>query len=115
MIKNFLRIVSGLAVLAAGGCTVAPSPVEATSPSLDGNKANSGLVCRLSDGSYEITQGALLRYNGLIAAGYGRAFIPALKPGDGVSQLPNGDFRIDAQHLADFAEMATAKRSGIIP
>jgi hypothetical protein len=102
-------------ILIFAGCTIAPKPVAAAHPSLDGNTANSGLIGRLPDGSFEITKNAVLRYNGLIAAGYGSHFIPPLKVNDGTAPLPDGDVRIDAQHLADFAEMATAYRSGLKP
>lgn len=102
-------------VLLLTGCTIAPKPVAAEAVSFSGNAQNGGLVGRLADGGYEITVAAAGRYDSLIDEGYGKTFTPALKKGDGLASLPNGDIEIDDEHLVDFGAMATAKRSGQKP
>lgn len=103
------------AILAVTGCTVAPAPVTSSQVEFTGNQQNAGLLGRLPDGSWHLSTAAKARYDLLIAAGYGKAFTPPLKVGDGCSQLPDGSWSIDQEHLVDFGVMATAKRSGIKP
>jgi hypothetical protein len=120
-------------VIAVSGCTIAPKPVEAHAASPVGNDSNGGIVGKLPTGSWEVTPGAIVKYNALIGAGYGKAFLPPLKANDGVAALPDGpylvevkkgvfqtlpstgNFTLDAEHAADWARMATQFRSGQKP
>ena len=99
----------------APGCTIAPKPVQAGQVSFSGNSQNSGLLGRLPDGGYHITAAAKARYDDLISTGYGKGFTPALKPGDGLSGLPDGTWEIDDEHLIDWGVMASLKRTALKP
>jgi hypothetical protein len=123
-----------LAVLGAiCGCTFAPKPVAAKVVPLSGNSQNGGILGRLPSGAYVVTAEAVAKYNSLIAAGFGKGFIPPALQGDGVAPLADGTyhlevaknvfgdvpcvgcFTLDAEHSALFGRMATAYRSGTKP
>ena len=110
-----MRLLTAIIMLALAGCTLAPNPVSAGGPSFDGNALNSGVVGRLPNGSYEITPAKLAAYNALISAGYGKGIIPEIKENAGATQLPNGNYVMDDQHIVDFAVMASQYRSGTKP
>jgi hypothetical protein len=103
-----------LNICLVSGCisTVAPRPLQSTAASFDGDQANSGFIGFGPDGAAYITSHARDRYNGLIAL-YGRRFVPALQPDAGVRPgQTNGTWRIDAEHLADFARMNRWRKEG---
>lgn len=108
--KTFLCL-----ALALSGCTIAPKPVTPTQVPFSGNAASGGVLARLPDGGYEITQAKVIAYDDLIAKGYGKAWLPPLEANDGVKLLPDGNFEIDDQHLVDFAAMAARFRRGEKP
>jgi hypothetical protein len=114
---GYLALFAVLMVLLAPfeACTIAPKPVAPTQAPFEGDSALGGVLARLPDGGYEITQAKVIAYDGLIAKGYGKAWIPALGPNDGVKLLPDGNFEIDDQHLVDFAAMAARFRRGEKP
>ena len=90
--------------------TVTPPVARASVASFDGGKQNSGVLgANLNpDGSIaslRITANARNRYNSLVAK-YGGQFLPPLKLDDGITPgAISGEFALDAQHVADFAEM----------
>jgi hypothetical protein len=124
----FAALIAVTFMAAPVACTIAPKPVTASKPSLDGNVANSGLLGDMADGSSVLTPGAIERYEGLIALGYGKSptFVPALKAGQGYKRLADGtytltvkdgftapvvcqgDYDMDEEHVGDFAQMARA-------
>ena len=119
---------------ACAALTVAPRPVVASQPSLDGNKADSGVLGQLQDGGWALSPGAVGRYEGLIKLGYGKPFVPPvssgsgyfplpqgaypLKMGDGkvvATPIPAGYFEMDGEHVSLFAQMILAYRAGPPP
>lgn len=94
-----------------GGCTVAPSPIKATKPSISGNQADSGVVGTLPDGSYELRPDAVTRYNRLILAGYSNYLEVPLHVYDGCKALPDGNYSMDREHVDDFAVMNSLFKS----
>ncbi len=96
-----------VAIWLVSGCigTVTPPPLQSSVVSFDGDQANSGFIGFGPDGAAYITSHARDRYNGLIVL-YGQRFIPPLRSDAGVQPgQTNGTWRIDAEHLADFARM----------
>ena len=100
------------------GCgTVTPQPVQPRAASFDGNQQDSGLLNGgkpLPNGNFLITPHALARYNALIAK-YGKTFLPPLAAAEGTIEQADGNFQIDAEHIADFARMNLAEKSAIKP
>ena len=116
----------GIAALTLGalvGCTVTPSIVKAPpTPAFVGNTANGGVLDlgpAVAKGQPPVGPAHVVKewvdaYNEL-AAKYGKDFDPPVKPGDGVTPLPDGTFAVDLEHLSDKNVMATMQRSGIAP
>jgi hypothetical protein len=101
-------------LLAACTSTVTPGLVVPTHASNDGGEANSGLVMRLADGSFLVTDHFHDRYNGLIEI-YGRQFVPEVKKDAGIARQGDDRWIIDAQHLDYFLKMNLWRKSAIPP
>lgn len=98
----------------ACGCTstVIPVKVKPAVASFDGNAQNSGFIRFNKDGSGVISPHARERYNALCQA-YGARFVPPVSGVDsGITPDGAGNFLIDAEHLAKFAEMNLWKKEG---
>lgn len=106
-----MRTLLVIVALVVSGCTVAPQPIKASRPSLDGNSANSGVVGIRPNGEYELTTTAIARYEALIDAGYGKPLMPPARRGVGYYPMPNGDWSMTKQYVADFGIMVSAWRS----
>lgn len=87
--KTLSILILTAALLTGGGCTsnkavqnsaIAPLPIVSTHASLDGNKANSGIV-DTDDGGIHVTPHFLDRYDALLTI-YGARLVPSRKPGD---------------------------------
>lgn len=102
--------------LILSGCTTAPSIVNAPAPAYSGNTANAGVIDLGpgNKGPAHVDQEWIYAYSNLIDR-YGKDFTPPIKPGDGVTPLPDGTWLVDLEHLADKNVMATMERSGIPP
>ena len=99
------------------GCasTVTPPVAVAWSPSWDGTNLNSGFVCYTTNASGTVTGGiitahAAARYNALMST-YGGTW--QAKPADGLTELTNGLFAIDAQHLSYFTTANRWRKNGL--
>ena len=108
--------------LAVSGCTIAPSPVKAPVAGFSANDQNGGFIGFLPAHAAgqarpgHITAGAHARYEALLSAGYAKGLmLPVPGPQDGLTELPDGTWEIDAEHLVLFGQMATAFRSGAKP
>lgn len=117
--REWLTLVVFVALVAyivAGvvGCTVTPATVAATGASFDGNAKDSGFKGWAPDGSGILSPTARDRYVALVKL-YGGAFVPVLRPGDGLREQPDGTWLIDKEHLTRFGEMAALGRMGAAP
>lgn len=110
---RFVTILLSSVLLA--GCTVIPKWGAPKVASWDGNAQNSGLIAQLPDHSAIITARANARYMAL-ATDYGWKFNPHI---DGTEAVPYTNsttvytYRLDAEHLADFAIMSRWKHQGV--
>lgn len=103
-----------IAVMTTTGCapTYRPKAPIAAAASWDGTEQNSGLIgFDAATKKWIITPHARDRYNELMAR-YGTNFLPAVKPGDGITATASNVFLIDSQHLADFASANRWRKSG---
>jgi hypothetical protein len=106
------------AIVLLGGCTSTRQPVAvpvATLPALHGNLANGGLLSVDAKGGV-IDNEARQAYNALVDI-YGNQFFPPLAHEAGVTVEDSRAnlYRIDLQHLADFAEMVQWRNAGRLP
>lgn len=113
---SIAAVLLGIMLLIAvlSGCTIAPSTVDATAPSYDGNAHDSGFKGWAPDGSGIISAAARDRYNEL-AKIYGGQFTPAVKFDAGIRPGLEGTFLIDKEHLSIFGAMSALKRMGAAP
>ena len=111
------RQIIPLACLALAGCTLTPKVVPAPAvATYSGNSANGGLI-NLGPGGKGpalVTADWVAAYNTLVRK-YGKDMTPPDRPNDGVTELPDGTFTVDLQHLSDKNVMATLERSGFKP
>jgi hypothetical protein len=90
-------------------CTVIPRPVKPSTISYSGTNQNSGIVATWPGGGI-IDEHKRQRYNALIKD-YGAMFKPVLSPDVGLEKLPDGNWRIDGEHLTDLLDMESMDRS----
>lgn len=105
-----------LPLMALSACTIVPEPVTAKQASIGlSGKADSGIISATVNG-YQIDQHLRDRYNALIET-YGRepAFLPALKPDDGIIVDSDGRIEISRQAMRNLALMNGWRREGRIP
>jgi len=93
------------------GCfaTIAPKPVDSKTQSFSGTNSNSGILGTRTNSEGEVTSilidgNDVNRYNYFIKL-YSKKFAPPLKKNDGITQLGDNLYEIDAQHFADFSVM----------
>jgi hypothetical protein len=96
-------------LLTLTACTVIPHPVKPSTISYSGTNQNSGIVATWPGGGI-IDEHKRQRYNALIDL-YGAEFHPAVKHDEGLKPLPDGNWRIDGEHLTDLLDMESMDRS----
>lgn len=100
------------AVLVQPACTstVTPDQVGSSQASFDEGQQTSGVI-RLTATGAVITKRAVARYNAL-AEIYGRAWLPAIAPGYGLTDLGDGTWLITNDALEKFIVMSEWRRMG---
>lgn len=97
-------------LIALTACTVTPRTVSDGGPSFDGAVRNSGFIGYDANGYGIITPNARERYNGLVLE-YGNRYLPALVPDAGIQPTTTNTYLIDPEHLVDFMEMTTWRKT----
>lgn len=111
-----LMAAGGIILCVLGGCTVSPKIIPAATPTFSGNSQDGGVIDLgpAGKGPAHVDAEWVLAYDLLILK-YGKDMSPALKQDAGLTELPDGTYLVDLEHLADKNVMATMKRSGIAP
>ena len=85
------------------GCTVAPSIVTPTGPSLDGGQANSGIL-GVADGQFVVTPFFAERYTNLCQR-FGDRLVPPMPLPRFLEPTTTNTFLVTGQGMAAFAEL----------
>jgi hypothetical protein len=106
-------VILAIVVLAFTGCTVTPDRVTPASASYDNGEANSGVLALEKDGAF-VTARLVERYRALLGV-YESAFVPRVKPAEGVTKRPDGTFFITNEVLERMILLTEWRRMGRKP